>query len=351
MLITQYMSNVTPVEEDYEYPGWLVFNGLFKTTVHGDGSISPQEIIDNFDKYTPGSPKDPESGFEIMPLSEKLQDMGELNEATESFARGLHSLQYVDEDWVEQWGYDENGNEAMYFHANHDEVRIYWDYVNDVMMFKGQKQLIEQKQDDLVGALSGDIQMDTVTFDFDFFLWVLYKEYQGEQLTDDLRVRNITRGSTLTETKDNMGAGQVQDSNNILRSILLIAPVLSGKKIKQIQGNFILGNHQVKAAIKHGGKVHVKVSDSPLSMLSDLRRMGVSLRFLSKMVNLFQNWERLDPEERYPPPAFFDNMAENAEEEGWGPGFDPDDLKSQYERKRQAAIDENSRSVPAEDAS
>jgi len=237
------MSDITTIEDDYEYPGWLVFNGLFKTAVHGDGdgNVSPQDIVDSFSEYTEGSPNEPESGFEVMDLSEKLQQMGELNEATEDFAQGLHSLRYIDEDWVEQLGYDEHGNETMYFLPDHDEVRIYWDYINDSMIFKGQKQLLERKQDDLMAALSGDVKLDPISFDFDFFLWILYKQYEGEPLSADLRVRRITRSSTATETKDNMGAGYVEDSNNVLRSILLIASVLSGKKIDEIQGDFILG--------------------------------------------------------------------------------------------------------------
>lgn len=345
------MSDSTAIEDDYEYPGWLVFNGLFKTAVHGEGSMSPQDIVDSFTEYMPGSPNEPADGFELIELPDKLQRMGELSEETEDFARGLHSIQYVDEDWVEQLGYDEYGNETMYFLPNHDEVRIYWDYVNDVMIFKGRKQLLERKQDDLMAAMSGDVKMDSISFDFDFFLWILYKQYQEEPLSADLRVRRITRSSTAAETKDNMGAGHVKDSNNVLKSVLLIASVLSGKKIDEIQGDFIMGNHQVKALIEFGGKVHVKVTDSPLSTLSDLRRMGISLRFLSEMVNLFDDWERLDPEERYPPPSFFDDMAQNAEEEGWEPRFDPEEVKARYERKRQGTRDGTSRSVTAEDAS
>ncbi|AGB37786.1 hypothetical protein [Natronococcus occultus] len=345
------MSDVTTIEDDYEYPGWLVFNGLFKTSVHSEGSVSPQEIVDRFDKYSSGSPNEPDSGFEVKELPDKLQQMGELSEATEEFAQGLHALRYVDEDWVEQWGYDEDGKEEMYFLPNHDEIRIYWDYVNDVVAFKGQKQLLKRKQDDLLAALSGDVKLEEVNFDFDFFLWILYKQYQGEPLSTDLRVRNITRGSTAAETKDNMGAGDVRESNNVLRSVLMIAPILSGKKIDKIQGNFIMGNHQVKAQIEFGGKVHVKVSDSPLSTLSDLRRMGVSLRLLSELVTLFEDWKQLDPEERYPPASFFDDMTDNAEEEGWIARFDPEEVKERYKRKRQGIGDDTYETAAVEDAS
>lgn len=345
------MTEITIVEDEYDYPGWLVFNGLYKTTVHGDGDISPQDIVEKFSTYTPGSPNNPQMGFEVLDTADKLQQMPELSQETEEFAKGLHVLRFVDEDWVEQWGFDEYGNEEIYFITNHDDVRIYWDYVNDVMMFKGSKQLLEQKHSDLMAAFAGVVDTEQIEFDFDFLLWLLYKQFQDEPLSSDFRIRNATRGSTVAETKDHMGVAPVRDSINVLRSVLLIAPVLSGKKIDSIRGNFLMENYQVVAEIEFGGKVHVHVTDTPLSSLSHLRRMGISLRFLSQLVNLFTGWKRLDPEERYPPPSFFDDMAENAEEEGWGPRFDPEDVKQQYERKRQAAGDGTSNTVPAEDAS
>lgn len=344
------MSGDTTVEDEYEYPGWLVFNGLYKSSVHGEGSVSPQDVVDNFDEYTPGSPNEPHAGFAAIELPEKLRQMRELSEATEKFAQGLHSFRYIDEDWVEQLGYDSDGNEAMFFRPDHDEVRVYWDYVNDVIIFKGGKRLLERKQDDLMAALSDNVEMATVTFDFDFFLWILYKQHQGEQLSDDIRVREITRSSTAAETKGNLGVGSV-DSNNVLRSVLLIASVLSGKKINKIKGDFIMGDYRLEALIEFGGKVHIQVTDSPLSTLSNLRRMGIALRFLSQIVNLYDDWKRLDSEERYPPPSFFDEIAENAEEEGWELLFDPEDVKARYERKRQETRDGTSNTVAAEDAS
>jgi len=344
------MSDVTTIEEEYEYPGWLVFNGLYKTSEYHDRSGSTEDIVDSFSGYTRGSPNSPQSGFELIDVSNKLQQMGELNEATENFAQGLHSLRYVDEDWVEQIGYDESGTEKMYYLPNHDEIRIYWDYINDVMIFKGQKQLLKRKEGDVREALAGDVRLESVSFDFDFFLWILYKQYKNEPLSADLRVRQITQTSTATERPDNMGAGSVENSHNVLRSVLLIASVLGGKKIDEIQGDFILGNNKIKALIEFGGKVHVKVSDSPLSTLSELRRMGISLQFLSEIVNLFQDWEHLDPEDRYPPPSFFDDMAENAEDEGWEPRFDPAEVKDRYERKRQGTGDSSSNPAKADGA-
>lgn len=86
LAVSTRMPDVTTIEEEYEYPGWLVFNGLFKTSVHGQNDITPQDIVDSFSEYSQGSPNDPESGFDVMELSSKLQQMSELNEATAEFA-------------------------------------------------------------------------------------------------------------------------------------------------------------------------------------------------------------------------------------------------------------------------
>jgi len=209
------------------------------------------------------------------------------------------------------------------------------------MMFRGDQRLLGRKRKAVRSGLTGDIQLDSVEFDFDFFLWVLYKEFKEEELSSDLRVRTLSRGKTIGDREDNLGKRvNVQGSDNILRSLMVIAPLLSGKKLEGLQGTFILGTNQIKAEIEHGGKVHVKVSDSPLSRMDDLRRMGLSLRFLSELVSLFNQWERLDRQEKYPPESFFDELADIAEDEGWDLRYDPREVKEEYRRKRQNEVAE-----------
>lgn len=327
----------TPPGDLYNYNGWLVFNELFTTEVFDDDSDA-EELLNDFSEYNGGIPKDPDSGFSETQFPAHLQNMGQLSNELYDFAENLHAFDYTDEDWVEQWGYDSEGNEQLYYLPEHDKVEIFWDTKNEVMMFRGDKQLLERRRKDLRADLSGDLKMESVTFNFDFFLWILYKKYEGEPLNANLRVRQLTRGKTIgdKEDKDNLGREiSVKDSKNVLKSLMMIAPLLYGKKIESIQGYFILGDkNQIKAEIQHEGKVHVKVTDSPLSGLNDLRRMGYSVWFLSELVSLYNHWENKSPDKRYPPESFFDDLADNAEQEGWDLQFDPVKVKQEYAQKR-----------------
>lgn len=329
--------NEVPPVELYAYDGWLVFNELFTAKIFSDDDRSAKDVIDSFREYKPGNPKDPGNGYKITDFPEHLRNMGQLSDELYEFSQHLHSFDYVDEDWVEQWGYDADGNEQLYYQPDHDEVDIFWDADGEVMMLRGDKQLLERKKEDLRSDLSGSIQIESVSFDFDFFLWVLYKKYKSEQLNSSLRVRKLTRGKTVGNSSDNLGReARVIGSESVLKSVMLIAPLLYGKKIHSIQGSFIIGDrNQIKAEIHHEGKVHVKVTDSPLSGLEDLQRMGLSVWFLSELVHLYIFWENLDPTERYPPESFFDDLADNAEREGWDLQFDPVDVKQEYKLKRQ----------------
>ncbi|WP_222915040.1 hypothetical protein [Natrinema sp. SYSU A 869] len=330
------MTDGNPIEEQYSYDGWLVFNELFDTTLLAEG-IGISEVVETFPSYEGGAPNDPDNGFEHTELSQKIQSLAELSDGFERYAENLHAFKYVDEDWVQEWGYDEEANQQIFYRDKHDEVEIFWDSDNEVMMFRGDQQLLERKRKSLRSGLSGSLELDPVDFDFDFFLWVLYKKYKGEELSADLRVRNLTRGKTIGDQKDNLGRQvQVEGSENIIRSLMLIAPVLAGKKIKGIQGQFVMESHTISAEIQHGGKVHVKVSNSPLSGLSHLRRMGIALRFLSELIRLFSDWEELPDKERYPPASFFDELGDIAEEEGWDLQYDPREIKDEYRRKRGA---------------
>lgn len=333
-------------EDLYQYDGWLVFNQLFETEQF-DEELNPPEILDSFPQYSRGTPNEPDSGFSRTDFPEHLSGISELTKDLEAFAESLYSFKYTDEDWLEQWGYDENANEQVYFLDGRDEIDIFWDFANQIMMIRGEKQLINRKSDDIRGGLSEELQLNSVEFDFDFFLWVLYKEYRGENLSSDLRVRRLTRGKTQGTREDYLGKNvHVEGTEDILRCLMMIAPVLAGKRIHSLQGDFVMNRNILQAEIEHTGKVHVKVTNNPLSNMSDLRRMGISLRFLSELVSLFDHWSNLDRDNRYPPPRFFDDLGDLAEEQGWDPKFDPTEVKEEYRRKR-SSVDESKSTAPA----
>lgn len=337
----------------YSYDGWLVFNELLSTEIFGDKERPEvDDIIESFNHYSEGMPKDSTSGFQRLPIEQDLARLDDLSHQLTSFSEELRAFRYIDENWVEQWGYTEEAEEKMFYRPNHDQVDIFWDTARNTMMMRGDAQLLEQKRKDIRGALSENLKLDKVEFDNDFFLWLLYKEYEsgsGElDSASDLHIRKLTRGETVGSAEESDERVQVQGKDDLLKSVVMLVPVLGGQSIGELQGKFILGSKQVEAKISYGGRVHVLVTDNPMSSWEDARKMGLSVLFLSKLINIYQRWENLDSDHKYPPPSFFDDLRENADSEGWHLRFDPQKVKQEYRRKREGVVsDDDSDGDPA----
>jgi len=338
-------------ELEYSYDGWLVFNELLTAKVYGDNPPSVDEIIESFNHYSEGMPKESASGFQRLPIEGDLTHLDDLSHQLRDFSEDLRAFRYIDEDWVDQWGYTEEAEEQIFYRPNHDQVDIFWDTTRQTMMMKGDAQLLEQKRKDIRGALSDDLDLDTIEFDYDFFLWLLYKEYEEGSEIDpgsDIHIRQLTRGETVNDAEGSDEQVQVSGQDDLLKSVVMIAPVLEGKSIGELQGKFMLGSKQVEAKIAYGGRVHVLVTDNPMSNWEDARKMGLSVLFLSKLINLYERWEDLDSDRKYPPPSFFDDLRDSADKQGWHLRFDPQEVKEQYRRKREGVVsDDDSDGDPA----
>lgn len=351
-MLTHSCDDMAAMDLQFSYDGWLVFNELLTTQIYGDEEDRPSvdEIVDSFNEYEEGMPKDQESGFQRLEIEQDLRYLDDLSLELQKFADRLRAFRYIDETWVEQWGYNEEAEEELYYHPNHDQVGVFWDIENQTMMMRGDAQLLEQKRGDIRGALSGDLKMDSIEFEYDFFLWLLYKEYTGNTLDPgfDLHIRKLTRGQTVEGRENGKERVRVEGKDDLLKSVVMIAPLLDGDKIEELQGKFILGTKQVEAKMKYGGRVHVLVSNNPMSKWEDARKMGLSVMFLSELISLFRKWEDLDPDQKYPPPSFFDDLRDSADKEGWKLRFDPNEVKQQYRRKRQGVgSDDDSDGDPA----
>lgn len=294
------------------------------------------EIISSFDGYEGGKPAEPEFGFRRLPIEQDLAQLDDLSPQLTDLAERLRAFRYIDEDWVERWGYDENANEELFYLDNHEEIDVFWDIEKDAMMLLGDKALLNRKMSQIRGALSSDLKLDPVEFDYDFFLWLLYKEYEGQTLDagSNLRIRKMTRGETVESAENRDSRIKVEGKDDILKSVVMIVPVLEGEKIQGLQGNFILGTKQIEVKMKFGGKVHVLVTGNPMSSWEDARQMGTSVAFLSELIKLYRLWEDLDSDNKYPPPSFFDDLRDSANDEGWKLRFDPKEVKQEYARKR-----------------
>ena len=82
---------MTSTSTEYSYDGWLVFNELLSTEVHGD-DVNSSSIVDSFDSYTQGTPNDPSRGFERLDFPDQLASIEDLTHELRDLSRHLYAF-------------------------------------------------------------------------------------------------------------------------------------------------------------------------------------------------------------------------------------------------------------------
>lgn len=319
-------------EEDYEFDGWLRFNGLYFTETIGD--VNPETIFEDndFNLYEKGDPDDPQEGYTRTKLSKYFSGIPDLTGGLSNLAENLYTYEYISEKWMPVPTVDSSGeqNEES-FTPKHRNIDIFWDY-DDVMVFKGRKATIESKRKDLREGLSGDLQIEEVNFHFEFLLWILYQSYNNNSLRSDLRLQSISDCKTVGTSRNSEVA--IGGESEVVRSVPFITTILDGNKVDNLEGDFFLGNNYIVAEIDSDGWVHVKASQRDMDELNDLRQMGVAVRFVTELLRLYEEWVMLDSEDQYPPQSFLEKLVKLCEDEGYVPKREPKELYEEYEKRR-----------------
>jgi hypothetical protein len=330
------MSSGEDPEREFQFDGWLRFNGLYFTEKQGD--VNPNTIFEDndFDLYTGGTPKDPDEGYQSTELADYLAEIPDLVGGLSNLAENLYTYEYVAENWVPTPAVDESGeaHEASY-RPRHRSIEIFWDY-DDVMVFKGRKSTIEDKRKDLRAGLGNDLKIEEIHFHFDFLLWLLYQSHEGEPLRSDLRLQSVSDCKTVGPSRNSEVA--IGGESEIVRSVQFITAILDGNKIDNLEGDFFLGSNYIVAELDSEGWVHVKASREDMKELNDLRQVGVAVRFVTELMRLYEEWVKLDREDQYPPQEFLEELLELCEDEGYVPTREPSQLYEEYEQKRNGVL-------------
>lgn len=324
-------------EEEFQFDGWLRFNGLYFTELLDD--VDPGSLIssNDFPEYEQGSPHDSSEGYLQTDLADRLGLAGDLTGGLANLAENLYTYRFVSENWVPMpSAVDEDGVSLdQPYHPAHKEIDMFWHF-DDLLVFRGRKSTIEEKRRELRGGLSGKVRIEKVSFDFDFLLWLLYNCHEGDELRSSLRLHSISDCTTIGETQ--MGEIAVGEASEVVRSAPFIIAILEQNRIDNLEGDFIMGSHYIVAEIDSEGWVHVKASREDMEQLSDLRQMGIAVNFVTELLALYEEWLLLDRTDQYPPPEFFHTLIELCEDEGYVPTREPDELLAEYEQKRNGEL-------------
>lgn len=318
-------------EDFFSFSYWLKFNGLYFTE-EIDETVNPDDLTKHVEKYSGGSPAEPDEGYRQTDLSDWLAQATELSGSLSNLADDLYTYEYVEEKWPEREIFDIDGEKQTGFTQSHKKMNLFWAY-DDIMIIRAQKTVLSEKKGDLLDGLSDNLLLDQVNFDFDFLLWLLYQWRENPRLSAKLRLHSVSDCKTVGQRNQDREV-EVGGENDITRSVPFISAILDGNKIDEIEGEFIIDGIHIVAKIESAGIIHVKSSREDMLELNELKQMGRAVQFLIEMMRLYEEWVKLDPENRYPPKEFFQTLLEICDDEGYVAKREPQELYAEYEDKR-----------------
>lgn len=321
-----------PSADGFSYDGQLVFNGIHLTDV-SDPSLDPDTIVEDLPPFEKGTADEPGSGYRTLRVESLISNAESMSETQQSVASNLSSFRYLYEDWYKSEA-DVDGERREVEVPRVKDVDIYWQYP-DYMFFRGQQRDSDQTEEDISEELNGRADLDTITFDEDFLLWLFHKYHADESLTPDLGTRLLTDSETTGDEDNYGGRNEVGDSADIARSVPLLDGVLRGKRIASLEGDFTVYDNHVTAKVESRGRVHVKASKGDVKASDDLRRIALSLLFLGEFTELYRHWrDVMDNQDKYPPDSFFTDIYDECDRQGNHITYSIEPLRDEYRRKR-----------------
>ena len=333
---------------EFDYSGRLVFNGLRETTVNAeDPEEVRSELLNDLPPFSRGSPNNKKRGFSDIDLADIAESqnsaLGEdspqvIDDELLETANSVVDKQYTWESYAGTGDFefvDEDGSRTSAWIRSTEEAYVYWMYP-DVMLIQGSQGKVEPTERRINAALGEDVDVEDLSFDPDFFLWLLYRHSEpGEDIPGPISVEDLSSSEVYGDLEQFGHRGRIEDSSNIAESLPIIAALLQEMEFRMMEGFFGVDGASLKVQIKTEGRIHVKVAGEIDNAETKLKRVLLALRFVSELVSLYREWrDEMDRKEKFPPLTFFDDLAGTAARNNAEFSFDVDDLIEEYEDKR-----------------
>ncbi|WP_152529867.1 hypothetical protein [Candidatus Halobonum tyrrellensis] len=315
--------------EEFNYEGRLVFNQLYHLRSE-NGEATNKDLLSNLSSYQGGTPDNPGEGFDIVDLDRYDQD---LITNLSSDTRDITYLQYKREDYTREELVNNQGEIEEVFMKNVNTADIF--LVNsEFLIFRGSERITQSARENIKGVASDNFIFDEIDFSSDFLVWMIYLHNNGKAFSDKLRVERFT-DAKLTGNRDiGDSTRRISGSTEIMRSAPVATAILQGKNLDTLGGYFIYEDiYHIASDISDNGRIHVK-SRADIQHSSDLKRMVISVLFVSEILYISKKWMDMDPRDKYPPDSFFESILAGLEARGLSLGFSLDSITRKYKEKR-----------------
>lgn len=322
------------IEEGFSYDGQLVFNGLYSTDVLNSGVEFEQVAENELNDFGRGEPESPSKGYELLEFTNYAAESEFLSKNLREGVEDIHALRRK----YEQWDTRENRSGEIIDVREIDHYDVYWDFP-EYLFVKGNKTQASRASE-IVGYTLGDyLSSREIEFHPDFILWLFYQFKSGKsRLNEDFKINLLSDTEIKGDREDRYGKrSRVDKSTDITKSTTALIGILRGKDLTTLEGVFEVQDKYVKANIEVGGRVHIKASHA-IEGSDQLERMCLAIMFLRELLSLFEYWENLPGEEKYPPVDFFTELYEECEKQGAELTFSYDDVIEIYRQKRSQGV-------------
>ncbi|TQQ83648.1 hypothetical protein EGH24_02330 [Halonotius terrestris] len=316
---------------EFQYDGHLVFNGLYTTNIIDAGFDLEQIVDENLTDFSVGSPDAPSDGYRILNFHQHVKESPEVEAGLEDKVDHMHGIRYEYEEWDHREVH-EDGELKTNDVRDTDSFDIYWSSP-DYLFVKGNKTEARKAKQLLEYELSEYIKVSEIEFDPDFLLWMFSRKKSNQSFGENLSASMLTDCEIEGEQRDRYGKrNTVDNSTDVTKSTTALMGILRNKALTGLEGVFEIDGRFVAANLSSEGRVHIK-ADQDISGSSKIERMALSLYFLDVLIDLYDQWVDLPPEDRFPPKEFFRDIYDECEKQGAEVTFPVKDVIKEYRNK------------------
>jgi len=316
----------------YSYDGRLVFNGLYSTEILDPDFDLETTVEEGLKDFSRGTNDNPGSGYHMLDFAARVSESPDISRQIKAETEDLYGIRYRYEEWNEREVESTNSDGTEYRNVRTtDSVDVYWDSPN-YLFIKGNKTEARQAGSLIESKLGDYIRTREIGFASDFLLWILSQYKNGEQLGEELSAKLLSNARIEGE-EDRFGrSNRVDDSTDIAKATTILMGILRGKEMAFVEGIFGMHGKFVAARIETGGRIHIK-AEQDIEGSSHLERMALSVCFLKELLAVYDHWQSLPPEDKYPPVEFFKSLYEECQRQGAEITFPVDDVIERYRQK------------------
>lgn len=307
---------VMPDSEKFSYEGTLVFNGIYGTEAVGEDNELDSDVIQQLNGFSRGSPGTETSGFKEVDLNSYFDRHDSIKdylatEADETEVREFKQEKYDKPDEL----VDSEGNPTSGWERSTKSSYLYWD-TPEYAILQGSHGKLDALKETLHDYWSGEVELEPLTLDPDFLLYILQKYDEGSEI-NGINIGNLS-DVRLSGSVGNYGKqSEIRDSIDATSALPVIAGVLLNYDIRELEGRFSFKDFDITANLQTDvhdystGRIHVKVENA-IAQTPDLLRVLISLYFVRRIVDAYSSWKELPPTDKYVSPNYFAELHRRA---------------------------------------